>query len=62
MIIASRIVDYDHWQVSPSVFSILDNTWGPHTVDRFASPSNAQLGRLIASFGAQEQRQWIFLL
>ena len=41
----SWIVDLDDWQVSPSVFSMIDSMWGPHTVDRFASPSNAQLVR-----------------
>lgn len=33
-----------------SVFSILDNTWGPHQVDRFASPSNAWLGWFNSKF------------
>ena len=36
----SRIVDYDNWSLNPSVFSFIDASWGPHTVDCFASPYN----------------------
>ena len=39
----SRIIDYDDWQLNPLVFSELDNAWGPHTVDRFASFQNSQV-------------------
>ena len=38
---ASRIVDLDDWLVSPNVFSMINSMWGPHAVDRFASPCNA---------------------
>ena len=41
----SRIIDYDDWQLHPSLFSVLDNLWGPHSVDRFASFHNCQLPR-----------------
>ena len=41
----SRIIDYDDWQLNPLVFSKLDNAWGPHTVDRFASFQNSQVPR-----------------
>ena len=40
---ASRTIDFNNWQVSPSISSMLDSAWDPHTVDRFASASNAQL-------------------
>jgi len=33
------IVDYDDWIL---VFQWLDSLWGPHSVDRFASPWNSQ--------------------
>ena len=58
---ASRIVDLDDWQVSPNVFNMMNSMWGPHTVDRFASPCNAQLIDSIARFGAREWRQWMHL-
>ena len=41
----SRIVDLDDWQLSPKLFQILDSKWGPHSLDRFASPYNTQLAR-----------------
>ena len=41
----SRIVDHDDYMLNPSVFAWLDELWGPHSVDRFASPNNAQLDR-----------------
>ena len=39
----SRIIDHDDWKVNPSIFASLDQCWGPHVVDRFASYYNAQL-------------------
>ena len=33
----SKVVDVDDWQVNPEVFANLDNLWGPHTLDDFAS-------------------------
>ena len=41
----SRILDYDDWKLNPAVFSVLQQVWGPHTVDRFASCNNTQLPR-----------------
>ena len=41
----SRIIDYDDWQINPLIFAELDNTWGPHSVDRFASFQNCQVPR-----------------
>ncbi len=41
----SRIIDYDDWQLNPAVFWQLDLLWGPHTIDRFADDSNAQIPR-----------------
>ena len=41
----SRIIDYDDWQLNPSVFSVFDKHWGPHSVDRFASFHNCQVPR-----------------
>ena len=41
----SRIVDLDDWQLNPKLFQTLDSKWGPHSLDRFASPYNTQLAR-----------------
>ena len=46
----SRIVDRDDWSLNPELFKLLDSRWGPHTVDRFASFYNAQLGRFNSRF------------
>ena len=41
----SRITDNDDWQLAWRVFTSLNNRWGPHTVDRFASHLSALLPR-----------------
>ena len=46
----SRIVDFDDWSLNPCIFSLLDASWGPHTVDCFASPYNSQLARFHSRF------------
>ena len=39
----SKIQDFDDWSLDDSSFSLIDALWGPHSVDRFASPHNAKL-------------------
>lgn len=39
----SRIVDYDDWSVSDTVFQYLDSIWGPHEIDWFANDYNHKL-------------------
>ena len=39
----SRMKDKHEWMVSRPLFSFLDSVWGPHTIDRFASMTSAQL-------------------
>ena len=46
----SHIVDYDDWSLSHNTFRVLDDTWGPHTVDRFTSHYNTQLPRFNSRF------------
>ena len=48
----SRTVDYDDWQLDPSVFAVLNVLWGPHSVDRFASSYNTQLVRFNSCFAS----------
>ena len=57
----SRIVDHDDYMLNLSVFAWLDELWGPHSVDRFASPNNAQLDRLIPDSGLLGQKLWTHL-
>ena len=46
----SRIVDYDDWGVDPCIFQAIDASWGPHSVDCFASSYNALLPRFHSRF------------
>ena len=46
----SRIVDFDDWSLNPCIFHLLDTSWGPHTVDCFASPYNSQMARFHSRF------------
>ena len=45
----SHIIDYDDWKLNPLVFAELDDAWGPHSVDRFASFHNCQVDRFNSS-------------
>ena len=46
----SRIVDLDDWSVNPELVRLVDSRWGPHTVDRFSSFYNVQIGRFNSRF------------
>ena len=46
----SRLIDIDDWQITQEFFQILDNQWGPHTVDCFANFYNAKLDRFFSRF------------
>jgi hypothetical protein len=37
----SRELDRDDWQLNPRIFAYLQTSWGPHSIDRFASMENA---------------------
>jgi hypothetical protein len=39
----SRLAHRYEWQLNPGLFNQIDNMWGPHTVDRFASFATTQL-------------------
>jgi hypothetical protein len=41
----SRERDTEEWKLNPLVFSFLQQRYGPHTIDRFASQLSAQLPR-----------------
>jgi hypothetical protein len=44
----SRELDTEDWRLNPRFFKHLQERWGPHTIDRFASMLNAQLPRFNA--------------
>jgi hypothetical protein len=44
----SRELYRDDWQLNPRIFGYLQTSWGPHSIDRFASMDNAKLPRLNA--------------
>ena len=46
----SRTQDFDDWAIDLASFNILDKLWGPHSIDRFASPHNAKLPKFNARF------------
>ena len=46
----SRILDRDDWAVADHFFSFLDELWGTHTVDRFASYYNYKIARFNSRF------------
>ena len=39
----SRLPLHYEWQLNPLVFNRIDNIWGPHSIDRFASVTTTQL-------------------
>jgi hypothetical protein len=41
----SRFIDKQDWALNPEVFQALQVTWGPFTIDRFATWRNAKLPR-----------------
>ena len=46
----SRIVDYDDWAISHTVFSRFEMLWGPHSIDRFADHENKKTIRFNSRF------------
>ena len=46
----SRIIDYDDWSISHTLFTQLEQLWGPHTVDRFANFQNCKIPRVYSRF------------
>jgi hypothetical protein len=38
----SKSTDCDDWEIDKDVFTKLNNVWGPHTIDRFASDYNTK--------------------
>jgi len=47
----SKYFDYDDWQTKTSFFNIINQLWGPFTVDRFADNENNKTKFSIQCFG-----------
>ena len=41
-------MDTDDWQLNPQIFKLIDELWGPHTLDCFASARTKQLERFCS--------------
>ena len=46
----SRVVDYDEWYINPTIFAMVDEWWGPHSIDRFATSYNKQVERFNSCY------------
>lgn len=42
--------DLDDWMIHPEVFSEIEEQWGPHTIDLFATRLNTQLPRFYSRY------------
>ena len=49
----AAMVDTDDWQLRSSFFSILNNKWGPISIDCFANYYNAKLPRFYSLFNSR---------
>ena len=46
----SRLPPKYEWELHPQLFRLLDHTWGPHTIDRFASLTTTKVKRYNSRF------------
>ena len=46
----SKMIDHEDWGVSFELFHFIDEMWGPHNIDRFASHINTKLPRFNSLF------------
>jgi hypothetical protein len=46
----SRLNPMTEWSLHPETFQQLEDSWGPHTVDRFATSNNSKLPRYNSRF------------
>ena len=48
----AAVVDTDDWSITKNFFNILNNRWGPLTIDCFANDYNAKMNRYYSLFHA----------
>ncbi len=53
----SKTLDHDDWCSTVELFNLVDEKWGPHTVDRFADSSNTKLPRFNSKFHCPNTEQ-----
>ena len=46
----SRLIDIDDWQITQEFFQLIDNQWGPHTVDCFCQFLQCQARQVLFAF------------
>ena len=46
----SKYIDIDNWEITDKVFDILNDIWGPFTLDRFANSRNTKVVRFNSKF------------
>ena len=44
------MIDHDDWGITDTFFEFIDDLWGPHSVDRFASVVNKKISRFNSLF------------
>eukprot|EP00873_Tetraselmis_striata_P015600 jgi/Tetstr1/435864/TSEL_024752.t1 len=55
----SREIDYDDWAFNLRHFNHLDNMWGRHTIDRFATMENEQEAKELVRVGKANSKKLI---
>ena len=46
----SKFMDIDDWQITSEFFALLEQYWGPHTIDCFANFYNTKIERFFSRF------------
>ena len=46
----SKFMDIDDWQITSEFFGLLEQYWGPHTIDCFANFYNTKIERFFSRF------------
>ena len=44
----SRLIDIDDWQITQKCFDLVEEAWGPHTIDCFANYYNTKFPRFFS--------------
>ena len=50
----SKFMDIDDWQITSEFFGLLEQYWGPHTIDCFANFYNTKIEDFSRGFGIPE--------
>jgi hypothetical protein len=46
----SKMIDHEDWGITDTFIEFIDDLWGPHSVDRFASVVNKKISRFNSLF------------